>query len=219
MEGFTAFFSRLILGLVIASLLVVRPVVYGQMTTLCTSSMLRSFTPCINFANRGGGNGNSSPTSDCCDSLKSLMSSGRDCLCLIITGGVPFRVPINRTIAASLPRACNKDGVPIECKAMGSPLPAPGPSAGESGGPPQGSNNPQTPWLPEPNVTTPPGGSDDGDDGGSAFTPPDVNQFPMTPPGIRPALSSAQSSYKGLSPRLLLLLALFYGVIVAFASN
>lgn len=118
MEGFTSFFSRLILGLAIVFLLVTKPGVYGQITSLCTSSMLSSFTPCINFATAGGGGG--SPTSDCCDALKSLMGSGRDCLCLIITGGVPFRVPLNRTIAASLPRACNKDGVPIECKGKNS---------------------------------------------------------------------------------------------------
>lgn len=60
-------------------------------------------------------NGSGSPTSACCQSLKELTASGKDCLCLIVTGNVPFKVP-NRNVAISLPKACNKDSVPIECK-------------------------------------------------------------------------------------------------------
>lgn len=105
----------IIQALAIVFLVLIRPN-YGQISNLCSTAMLQSFNSCMNFVTNVGNNGNSSPTSDCCDSLKSLMSSGRDCLCLIVTGGVPFRVPINRSIAASLPKACRKDGVPIECK-------------------------------------------------------------------------------------------------------
>jgi hypothetical protein len=37
-------------------------------------------------------------------------------LCLVVTGSVPFGVPINRTLAISLPRACNVPGVPVQCE-------------------------------------------------------------------------------------------------------
>ncbi|KAK4848204.1 hypothetical protein QYF36_010318 [Acer negundo] len=100
--------------------------VNGQITTPCTASMISSFTPCINFITGSTANG-ASPTRGCCDSLKSLMSSSMDCACLVIAANIPLRLPINRTLALSLPRACNMGGVPIQCKASGTPLPAPGP--------------------------------------------------------------------------------------------
>ncbi|TYI48978.1 hypothetical protein E1A91_D12G003800v1 [Gossypium mustelinum] len=101
--------------------------VNGQISTACTASMISSFTPCLNFITGSSGNGSSSPTQGCCGSLKSLMSTSMDCACLIITASVPFQLPINRTLALSLPRACNMGGVPVQCKASGTPLPAPGP--------------------------------------------------------------------------------------------
>ncbi|PPE01332.1 hypothetical protein GOBAR_DD01658 [Gossypium barbadense] len=100
--------------------------VNGQISTACTASMISSFTPCLNFITGSSGNGSSSPTQGCCGSLKSLMSTSMDCACLIITASVPFQLPINRTLALSLPRACNMGGVPVQCKASGTPLPAPG---------------------------------------------------------------------------------------------
>ena len=84
-------------------------------TSPCTTSMITTFTPCINYLTNSSGSG-TSPTSDCCNSLRSLMTNGTNCLCQIITGGVPFRIPINRTLAISLPRACNQPGVPVQCK-------------------------------------------------------------------------------------------------------
>ncbi|KAL9237636.1 hypothetical protein vseg_012161 [Gypsophila vaccaria] len=100
-------------------------------TSPCTSSMLTSFTPCINYLTNSTTTGtSSSPTADCCNSLKSIMTNGSGCVCQILTGGVPFRLPINRTLAISLPKACNQPGVPVQCKASsGSPIPAPGPTA------------------------------------------------------------------------------------------
>ncbi|MBA0771495.1 hypothetical protein Gotri_007002 [Gossypium trilobum] len=117
--------------------------VNGQISTACTASMISSFTPCLNFITGSSGNGSSSPTQGCCGSLKSLMSTSMDCACLIITASVPFQLPINRTLALGLPRACNMGGVPVQCKvfneisdsltphflhfaASGTPLPAPG---------------------------------------------------------------------------------------------
>ncbi|XP_071940084.1 uncharacterized protein [Coffea arabica] len=195
-------------AIAIAFLLLFIPV-HGQTNTSCTGLMLRSFAPCTNFITGGSGG---SPTADCCQSLKSLMSSGRDCLCLMFTGGVPLHVPINQTLAASLPRACNSDGVPIECKGLpGAPIPAPGPTE----------DQPLSPsWLPEPNTPTltPPGAGGDGTitppgdtpgaGGDGTLTPPgstpEGGGYPaMTPPGVRPDLSTAQPSQR--VPHLLLL--------------
>ncbi|KAJ1423830.1 Bifunctional inhibitor/plant lipid transfer protein/seed storage helical domain [Sesbania bispinosa] len=100
---------------------------YTQISTPCNASTLSTlFTPCMGFLTNSSSNG-TSPTTECCSALKSLTSGGMDCLCLVVTASVPFRIPINRTLAISLPRACNMPGVPVQCKASGSPLPAPGP--------------------------------------------------------------------------------------------
>ncbi|KAF5741914.1 50S ribosomal protein L24 [Tripterygium wilfordii] len=107
---------------VILALLVIS--VNGQISTPCTASMISSFTPCINFIT-GSTNNGSTPSSSCCNSLKSLMDTSRDCACLLITASVSFQLPINPTLGISLPRACNMSGVPLQCKATGSPLPAP----------------------------------------------------------------------------------------------
>ncbi|KAM0031450.1 putative bifunctional inhibitor/plant lipid transfer protein/seed storage helical [Helianthus debilis subsp. tardiflorus] len=121
-----AAFRCLVLALVGALCLEVAPV-YSQITTPCSPTMITSFTPCLNFLTNSTTNGSTTPTSDCCNSLKTLTSRGTDCLCLIVTGSVPFQIPINRTLAISLPRACNMPGVPLQCKApAGSPIPAPG---------------------------------------------------------------------------------------------
>lgn len=90
--------------------------VNAQITTACTNSMINSFTPCLNYITGSIGNSGASPTAGCCDSVKALMSTSMDCTCLIITGNVPFSLPINRTLAISLPRACKTSGVPIQCK-------------------------------------------------------------------------------------------------------
>lgn len=90
--------------------------VYGQVTTPCTASMISSISPCMmNLITNSSANG-TSPTADCCNALKSLTSTGMDCACLIVTGNVPFQIPINRSLAISLPRACNMPGVPLQCK-------------------------------------------------------------------------------------------------------
>ncbi|KAL1561767.1 non-specific lipid transfer protein GPI-anchored 21-like [Salvia divinorum] len=168
---------------------------------ICTGPMLRSFGSCIGFL-AGGSGGSSSPTSACCNSLRDLMSNGQDCLCLIVTGGVPFQVPINRSLAISLPKACKQSGVPIECKATASPVPAPEPRNSSPGAP--NSNPglsppsiPQVPFIPQPLTPPSSGGGGDGDgDGGMA--PPEMPQGDLvptlTPPGMRPTLSAAQPS-------------------------
>ncbi|KAM6566335.1 hypothetical protein CsatA_025463 [Cannabis sativa] len=140
--------------------------VFGQVSTPCNASMISSFTPCMNFVTNSSSAG-TSPTSDCCNALKTFTSSGMDCLCLIVTGSVPFQVPINRSLAISLPRACNMAGVPVQCKATAAPIPAPAPasfgpalSPGDSpssGLSPKGSSIPQpvSPALSPESDTTP----------------------------------------------------------------
>ncbi|KAK8507327.1 hypothetical protein V6N12_008668 [Hibiscus sabdariffa] len=119
--------SVMALALALAALMLFMLPVYGQINNPCTPAMLGAFTPCINFLTNSTANV-SSPSADCCNSLKNLTSGGMGCVCLIVAGSVPFRIPINRTLALALPRACNMPGVPLQCKAAGgAPIPAPGP--------------------------------------------------------------------------------------------
>lgn len=95
-------------------------IVNGQITTPCTNTMITSFTPCLNYLTGSTGTGGS-PTGDCCGAVRSLMSTSMDCACLIVTGNVPFSLPINRTLAISLPKACRAagvNGVPVQCKGL-----------------------------------------------------------------------------------------------------
>ncbi|KFK42886.1 hypothetical protein AALP_AA1G051500 [Arabis alpina] len=139
--------------------------------------MLTSVTGCMSFLTGGG----SSPPTDCCEALKSLTGTGMDCLCLIVTASVPINLPINRTLAISLPRACGMSGVPVQCKASAAPLPAPGPV---SLGPTISPTDTQTPegpafFGPSTSPTTLPTPNDedvpDSDSGGdrTTSTPPD----------------------------------------------
>jgi len=78
----------------------------------CTASLVSSFAPCLNFII----NSTASPTADCCRSLGALMKASTGCACLILTGSVPLGVPVNRTMAVTLPRACNNASVPLQCQ-------------------------------------------------------------------------------------------------------
>ncbi|KAJ4722496.1 Non-specific lipid-transfer protein [Melia azedarach] len=182
--------------------------VYGQVNTPCTASTLTSFTPCMNFLTNSSGSG-TSPTRDCCTSLRNLTSSGLDCLCLVVTGSVPFQIPINRSLAISLPRACNMPGVPVQCKGPSSlgPSLSPGESPAAS---PTGTVVPEpTPSSPAPESDTTP-----------VLTPPspDVgSETPTATPGSRPVLtppSAATASYTFSPPILLFALGF-----VAFKYN
>ncbi|GMP56371.1 hypothetical protein CsSME_00020889 [Camellia sinensis var. sinensis] len=121
-------FLRLLPTLAIALITVLIVPVHCQIQSTCTASMFSSVSPCMNFITNSTANG-TSPTTDCCNSLRSLTSNGMACLCLIATGSVPFQIPINRTVAISLPRTCKMPRVPVQCKASVAPIPAPGPIA------------------------------------------------------------------------------------------
>lgn len=141
--------EKITLVLAIVSILSVVPS-YGQTSSPCNASMIISLAPCMNFITNSTSNG-TSPTTACCDALKSVTSTNVDCACLLVTGNIPFQLPINRTLALSLPRACNTAGVPLQCKASGAPIPAPGPIAlGPTLSPPAApSLSPQAPSVPE----------------------------------------------------------------------
>nr|XP_043630930.1 non-specific lipid transfer protein GPI-anchored 20 [Erigeron canadensis] len=199
-------FQYVVLSLTVALCSVVAPI-YAQISTPCSASMITSFTPCLNFVTNSTATGNTTPTSDCCNSLKSLTTSGTDCLCLIVTGSVPFQIPINRSLAISLPRACRMPGVPLQCKAAAAPVPPPGPATlGSAPSPSPGSSSTVPNALspassPESNTTpaiTPPLAPDS--DTTPDLSPPSTgvdSGVPTTNAGSRPSLtpSSAASTY------------------------
>ncbi|XP_077247748.1 non-specific lipid transfer protein GPI-anchored 20-like [Tasmannia lanceolata] len=211
MEWFKSL-TRAITLLVLALAISIVPI-SGQITTGCTNSMISSFTPCLNFITGSSANG-SSPTAGCCSSLSSLLSSSTDCACLILTGNVPFQLPINRALAISLPRACNGASVPLQCKGSASPLPAPGPLAfGPSQTP---TPTPTASSIPE--SASPPPAS-------TSVSPPMIVSAPASPPtestghptestGRRPVVTPSSAVKLSIiySPSLLLLAlaALFF---------
>ncbi|KAA8527625.1 hypothetical protein F0562_034980 [Nyssa sinensis] len=210
MEVFTAF-PRLVPALAIALMVLIMPAC-GQISSPCTASMLTSFSPCMNFVTNSTING-TSPTADCCNALKSLASNGKDCMCLIVSGSASFQMPINRTLAISLPRACNMPGVPVQCKAAGAPIPAPGPVAlaptKSTGAAP--SPSPKASTVP---TTVPPALAPEADTTPDLIpaTPTVESEAPTTNSGIRPVLTpSAAKPSHSFSPSLLLAV---FGVIV-----
>uniref|UniRef100_A0ACD6A8R3 Uncharacterized protein n=1 Tax=Avena sativa TaxID=4498 RepID=A0ACD6A8R3_AVESA len=103
--------------------------VSGQaVATSCTASLISTFTPCLNFVT-GSTNGGGSPTQQCCRAVAGVVRTAEDCACLILTGNVPFGLPINRTLAISLTRICKSLSVPIQCRDTATQIPAPGPIA------------------------------------------------------------------------------------------
>lgn len=107
-------FSNLLLSMIFMAA-VLQPVDGQIISTPCTGPMITSFTPCVNFLTNSSSNG-TSPTEDCCSALRTMMTNGTNCLCLIVTGGIPFQMPMNPNLAMSLPQACNMPGVPLQCK-------------------------------------------------------------------------------------------------------
>ena len=44
--------------------------------------------------------------------------TGVDCACRILTGNVPFGLPISRTLVISLPKVCKSLSVQLMCRGM-----------------------------------------------------------------------------------------------------
>ncbi|KAL3725616.1 mucin-1 [Eucalyptus grandis] len=230
MEGSKAFLE---LALVLASALcVITPFmsVDAQISTPCSASMISTFTPCFNFITGSSANG-SSPSSSCCDSFKKLLGTSLECTCLVVTANVPIPLPVNRTLALSLPQACN-GGLPLQCKASGSPLPAPGPTL--FGPPPApaassphhheaGSGSPHlapspslSPRASKAVIASPPAPAPESDTTADATPayPPVESVGPSSTPGVRPILNPSSSSASTPSHLSLSYLLIFIGVVV-----
>ncbi|XP_043693280.1 non-specific lipid transfer protein GPI-anchored 20-like [Telopea speciosissima] len=205
MEGFKGFQLCFIAISSIALLMSVMPV-FGQINAGCTNTIITTFTPCLSFITGSSANG-SSPTADCCRNLKSLLSSSMDCACLVVTGSVPFNLPINRTLSLSLPSACNMPGVPVQCKASGSPLPPPGPVALGPALSPTGafSPSPTASAIPESTTAAPDLAPQPETSTGLPPASSPVSSETPTNTGIRPVLTpSAANPSHSFSPSLLL---------------
>ncbi|CAM0905484.1 unnamed protein product [Alopecurus aequalis] len=150
-------------ALVLLALFPPAPVAGQAVATSCTASLITSFTPCLGYITNSTNGGGSLPTADCCRSLGAVVNTSTSCACLILTGNVPLGLPINRTLAVTLPKACNSMSVPLQCKDTSAQLPAPGPVAVSPAMPPL---TPMAPELPaptaEPTVTPPPSSQSQG---------------------------------------------------------
>ncbi|KAL0459509.1 UNVERIFIED_CONTAM: hypothetical protein Slati_0578100 [Sesamum latifolium] len=171
--------------------------------------MITTFTPCLNYVTGSSGRG-SSPTEDCCNSLKSLMNDGMDCACLIVTGNVPLSIPfINRNLAISLPRVC-QTSVPVQCKASGDPLPPPGPvMLGPTPAPAPRSRSP-SPKDSDPAADAAPPPAEISDI--EPATPPDFSLGPSANPGIRPVVNPNSASNPSTTTLLPYLVLIFVGI-------
>ncbi|XP_044504217.1 non-specific lipid transfer protein GPI-anchored 15-like [Mangifera indica] len=128
-------------------------------SNLNCNNTLTTMAPCVNFLV-----GNSStPSSSCCSQLGAVAKSAPDCLCGALNGSVPtMGININRTIALTLPDACQLQSTSInQCK-----------QSITAGASPLGSPSNTSPSSSSSNTTTPPAsGSGSTSDGGIARAP------------------------------------------------
>ncbi|CAO2818900.1 unnamed protein product [Amaranthus hypochondriacus] len=163
--------------------------------------MVTTFTPCMNYITGSTANGRSSPSMDCCDALKSVMSSSMDCACVMLTGGVPLPQIVNATLALGLPRICSNVGVPLQCKGSAVPLPAPGPLQFGVPPPPSSALSPQASQTLAPTPgpvqfdTTPPPNSELSPQASkaTAFTPGSEPAALEQPPVVPPSTIEAEA--------------------------
>lgn len=75
----------------------------------CTNALM-GMSPCLNFIT---GN-TSTPSSSCCSQLGNLVQAQPQCLCAVLNGnGITLGISINRTLALTLPGACNVQTPPV----------------------------------------------------------------------------------------------------------
>ncbi|XP_026446529.1 non-specific lipid-transfer protein-like protein At2g13820 isoform X2 [Papaver somniferum] len=113
----------------------------------CTNVII-SLSPCLNYLT-----GNSStPSSDCCSQLSTVVRSKPECLCQVLNGDDSSLAGLNikKTQALGLPKACNVQTPSISKCNSGSP----------SGSPSDTPDSPTTPASGGGSKTTP---SNDGD--------------------------------------------------------
>ncbi|XP_076923262.1 non-specific lipid transfer protein GPI-anchored 16-like isoform X1 [Bidens hawaiensis] len=190
-------------GLLTAFLAITVFSVKGQIiNTPCTTSMIASFTPCVNYLTGSSANGGS-PTADCCKAVESLMSTSMQCTCLIVTGNVPFSLPstINQALAIRLPRVCNSQSVPVQCKTTGVPLPPAGPALFLPPPPralPPAADTPELPPSPNAELAVAPTASETSPD-----DEPESDSHkssPVTPGASAPTAQHGSKASSGIKP-------------------
>lgn len=101
--------------------LVVMAMLYtGAAAQSSCTNVLVSLSPCLNYIT-----GNSStPSSGCCSSLSSVVSSQPECLCQVLGGGASsLGININQTQALALPGACKVKTPPTsQCNTNGTTI-------------------------------------------------------------------------------------------------
>ncbi|KAK2647052.1 hypothetical protein Ddye_022247 [Dipteronia dyeriana] len=101
-------------------------------TSSCTNVLI-SLSPCLNYIQ-----GNSTtPSSQCCSQLATVVRSSPQCLCEVMNGGgSSLGIDVNQTQAMALPAACNVQTPPISgCNAVSpSDSPAESPDSPSGGG-------------------------------------------------------------------------------------
>lgn len=99
------------IGLVLA---VIGMLYSGGLAQSSCNNVITNLASCLNYVT-----GNSStPSSTCCSQLANVVQSSPQCLCTLLNNNVPsIGIPINQTLALSLPGACNVQTPPItQCK-------------------------------------------------------------------------------------------------------
>ncbi|KAF9673733.1 hypothetical protein SADUNF_Sadunf10G0054800 [Salix dunnii] len=95
----------------------------GAMAQSDCTNVLISMSPCLNYIT-----GNSStPSSQCCTQLSSVVRSSPQCLCQVLKGGgSSLGINVNQTQALALPGACKVQTPPISsCNNGASPAASP----------------------------------------------------------------------------------------------
>ncbi|KAI3798135.1 hypothetical protein L1987_33404 [Smallanthus sonchifolius] len=89
----------------------------GSMAQSGCTSVLIGMAPCLNYVTGSS----KTPSSSCCSSLANVVKSQPQCLCTALDGSTmaSLGISINKTIALSLPHACNVKTPPVSrCNVM-----------------------------------------------------------------------------------------------------
>ncbi|XP_050236060.1 non-specific lipid transfer protein GPI-anchored 5-like [Mercurialis annua] len=95
----------------------------GMAQSSSCTNVLISMSPCLNYIT-----GNSStPSSQCCSQLASVVRSQPQCLCEVLNGSAAssLGVNVNQTQALALPTACNVQTPPISRCSASTPAKSP----------------------------------------------------------------------------------------------
>ncbi|KAH7522292.1 non-specific lipid transfer protein GPI-anchored 5 [Ziziphus jujuba] len=128
--------QKIVIGLV----LVLVPMFWASASAQSSSctNVLISLSPCLDYIT-----GNSStPSSDCCTQLASVVRSSPQCLCEVLNGGgASLGINVNRTLALALPGACKVETPPLSRCDAASPSDSPAGSPESSNTDPSGKGN------------------------------------------------------------------------------